>query len=130
MGKPIKGVVLSLLPFTQSVNKVAHMFVLQQYGLLGQSLITAQLKDWYMCGLIGRLLEDRFLTQVTLKRANEFFSSPPLPVDDEFKSVVQRDVPDYEILFSQCFNQLLAIEDFPDFVSLDKIGDSVIVTWN
>lgn len=127
MGRPIKGVVLSLQPFTESVNRVAHMFILREYGSERHSYAHA-LREWYMCGLIGRLLEDRFLTQVRLKRDSEFLNH--LGRETEFRSVVQRDVPDYEILFSQCFNQLMSIEHIPDIVSLDKIGDSVIVTWN
>lgn len=126
MGKPIKGVILSLEPFTLSVNRVAHSFVLREYGLERYS-INKDLIEWYLRGLIRRLLEDRFLIQVMLKSEGQLHSlSPRL---EDFRNAVRQDVPDYEILFSRCFNQLVRLEDFPDMVYLDKIGDSAIVTW-
>lgn len=126
MGLPIKGVILSLEPFTLSVNRVAHSFVMREYGIEGYSR-NKSLSELYMNGLIRKLLEDRFLIQVMLKREGEPHSMSPRM--EEFRNAVREDVPDYEILFSQCFDRLIRLEHFPDMVYLDKIGDSVIVTW-
>ena len=126
MARPYKGIIISLESFTGSIESVVKQYIANNHTARYYTCYQ-NLYDKYMYWLIHKLLEDRFLLQVL---PYPEFLDQLVTVDlHPFFGTIQERVPQYETLFSQCFTQLIRLEDLPDFVYLDKMGDSIVVTW-
>lgn len=129
MSRPYQGVIVPLESFIEKVRLPTAGYVALRYSETSfNSRKLSRLTEILEYLLIVKLLEDQFLLHV-MPRHGQMPWIPSTEMTSYLSNIKQR-APDYEVLFGRCFHShMLGMRNFPDDVYLDKLNDSVVVTW-
>ena len=126
MGKPCRGVILSLWPFISRIHPVTNLFVLEKAGFI-ETKRTRAVNQYLLRLFVAKMLEDQFLVTTDLDAGSRYKLKSTEMLD--FVNRIKYSVPEYETLFADC-TRMVGMRHLPEFVSLALNGHDIVITWN